>query len=448
MAKVLIHSPNLIGSSMAGAAIRPWEFAKALSHEHQVVLISPNPSDIKTDGFKIISSLDPACRNHFRDADILIAQRLTFPLALSAKFHRVKIIIDAYVPGPLELLEHFKSDPVQDRQNKVFSEISNLILSFKMAHGILCASEKQRELWIGFLLAQKVITPSLYDQDASLRHFLAVVPFGLSHTQPKRNNQGLKEKYRLHQNDKVILWGGGIWNWFDPLSLIKAMRIVSRDHSDIKLVFMGIKPPDPNLPLTAMSAQAIQLAKEYKLLNQCVFFNHDWVPYDERQNFLLDADIGVSTHFDHLETHFAFRTRILDYLWAELPILATQGDAFAELIEKHQLGVVVPYQNEQAIATAILSLVNQPDHLQKIKSNVAKMREQFHWSSVIAPLNHMIKQLSVHPQKSGVWHDGKALCALILSKLRERGIGGCLYTAYKYYLRSRVFEKSNRFWLT
>ena len=29
-----------------------------------------------------------------------------------------------------------------------------------------------------------------------------------------------------------------------------------------------------------------------------------------------EADLGVSTHREHLETHFSFRTRMLDYLWA------------------------------------------------------------------------------------------------------------------------------------
>ncbi len=439
MAKVLIYSPNLIGKSMAGAAIRPWEFAKTLSQEHQVVLISLDRADINTQNFETICFHDPACKKHFQQANILITQRLTFPLALLAKFHNVKIIIDAYVPGPLELLEHFKIDSVQDRQRKVFSEISNLILSFKMANGILCASEKQRELWIGFLLAHKLITPALYDQDSSLRHFLAVVPFGLSSIPPKKTGKGLREKYSLHANDKVLLWGGGIWNWFDPLSLIKAMKIISQKRHDIKLVFMGVKPPDPDLPTTSMSAQAIQLAKDLALINQCVFFNHEWVPYDERQNFLLDADIGVSTHFDHLETHFSFRTRILDYLWAELPILATQGDAFAELIERGQLGVVIPYQNEQAIANAILSLVNHPNQLQQIKRNVCKMRDQFYWTSVIEPLNQMIHQLSASCQSRRIWQDGKALLELVGAKLKERGVVACFNTAYRHY----IYKKSH-----
>jgi len=428
---------------MAGAAIRPWEFAKALSPTHQVILISPGQSDIQSKEFEVLSFRDPACKQHFKDADVLIAQRLTFPLALLAKFHKLKIIIDAYVPGPLELLEHFKHDPLHDRKSKVLSEVSNIILSFKMADGILCASEKQRELWLGFLLGQKLITPALYDKDSSLRSFLAVVPFGLPSHPPQKTERGLKEKFGLAASDKIILWGGGIWNWFDPLSLIKAMKIVQQKRNDIKLVFMGVKPPDPSLPTTAMSVQAVQLAKELEVINQNVFFNHDWVPYEERQNFLLDADIGVSTHFDHLETQFSFRTRILDYLWAALPILATQGDSFAELIERHQLGVIVPYQDEEAIAQSILHLINQPNELQQIKQNVAQMREQFYWKTVTTPVNQMINQLSSSPPSRNLWSDGKVLFNFMITKIRERGIGSCLQQyLFRKFPEAKTHEKS------
>ena len=43
---------------------------------------------------------------------------------------------------------------------------------------------------------------------------------------------------------------------------------------------------------------ATQLNAEGGLLGKSVFFNHEWVPYELRQNFLLEADAGVSTHFE------------------------------------------------------------------------------------------------------------------------------------------------------
>ena len=37
-------------------------------------------------------------------------------------------------------------------------------------------------------------------------------------------------------------------------------------------------------------------------------------------------------HLDHVETAFSFRTRVLDYLWASLPVVTTAGDAMAMLV--------------------------------------------------------------------------------------------------------------------
>ena len=135
-------------------------------------------------------------------------------------------------------------------------------------------------------------------------------------------------------DDKVVLWGGGIYNWFDPLTLIRAVDKLRRRLPEVRLFFLGMKHPNPEVREMRMADDAVALAEELGLAGTHVFFNEDWVAYDDRQNYLLEADIGVSTHLDHVETEFSFRTRILDYLWAALPIVATSGDSLAALIER------------------------------------------------------------------------------------------------------------------
>ena len=67
-------------------------------------------------------------------------------------------------------------------------------------------------------------------------------------------------------------------------------------------------------------------------------FNPGWVPYDEREAYLVEADLGVCAHHDHLEARFSFRTRVLDHFWAGLPSVLTGGDAMGELVERRGLG--------------------------------------------------------------------------------------------------------------
>ena len=89
-----------------------------------------------------------------------------------------------------------------------------------------------------------------------------------------------------------------------------------------------------------------------------MFFNEGWVEYDQRQNYLLEADIGVSTHLDHVETAFSFRTRVLDYLWAALPVVATAGDSLSGLVEARGLGLTVPPGDVDALETALFRLLD------------------------------------------------------------------------------------------
>lgn len=426
MAKVAIISPNVIGKAMAGPGIRSWEFAKALSAKHDVTLVAPSVSDLKGENFKLLARTDKAFPLSLDGTDVMLVQNLNLPLAVLAKRFKIKVIVDAYDPVPLELLELFKDRSLPSRTKSHYSSLASLQFNFKNAHGILCASEKQRDLWLGFLLSQGIISPQSYEDDTSLRRLIDVVPFGLSSTPPKKSGEGLREKFGFSSKDHLLIWGGGIWNWFDPLSLIRAVHRLSLERSDIKLVFMGIKNPDPNIAEMAMAHHAIQLAKELGIIDKSIFFNMGWVPYDERQNYLLDASIGASTHFDHLETRFSFRTRMLDYIWAKLPILATEGDSFAELIKQHQLGVVVPYNDEKAIAKAIVQLIDDQEGRKAIKENLAHFQDKYFWESLVVPIDRMICRLEKEPREGLKVKDiiNFAVFAFTKARLYQGNLGG------------------------
>lgn len=427
MAKILIASNNLIAKSMVGTSIRSWEFARELSQDHEITLISNGEAKIQSDAFKIISIHDPDLIKYFQNANFLITQRLSPFLATLANRYKIKVIIDAYDPSPLELLELFKTHSNQKRCKLYRGEVESIRFSFELADGILCASSKQKDFWTGFLMGQKQLIPSHYETDSSLGNLIKIVPFGLPTSPPKKNGKGLRELYQFSPDDKILLWAGGIWDWFDPLSLIKAMKLISEKRKDIKLVFMGVKPPDPTLTIPSMSSKAIQLAESLSLRDKTVFFNLGWIPYDERQNFLLDADIGISTHFNHLETQFSFRTRILDYFWSLLPIITTEGDSFADLVQSQQLGSVVPYENPEAIAQAIVNLLDDPTRIKNTKKNLEKIRKLFSWPTVLEPLKQMIDHLNKAPYRQKkmsqeiqiLWKSFREKSAKIYRKLKS-----------------------------
>jgi glycosyltransferase involved in cell wall biosynthesis len=296
-------------------------------------------------------------------------------------------VADVYDPMHLEQLEQGKELGRAQWDKQVLDATDVLNEQLERGDFFLCASERQRHFYLGQLAALGRINPANYDDDPDLDRLIDVVPFGLSETPPVHERAVLKGVLPgIGADDKLLLWSGGLYNWFDPKSLIEAVARLSQTHDDVRLFFQGTKHPHPGVPEMGIVAESRQLARDLGVLDTAVFFNSSWVDYADRQNYLTEADAGVSTHFSHVETTFSFRTRILDYLWAGLPMVVTEGDHFAQLVAEEKLGVVVPSGDVDALVAALEKVLYDEAFIRTAKRNVARVRQRYFWSVVLAPL--------------------------------------------------------------
>src|SRR3954454_14743663 len=292
-----------------------------------------------------------------------------------------------YDPMHLEHLELGREE--EPRRRRQTLELTTAVMNDQLLRGdfFMCASAKQRDFWLGHLASLRRINTYTYDEDETLDSLISVVPFGLPDEVPVATSRVMKGVVPgIGEDDEVILWGGGIYNWFDPLTLIRAVDQLRRRRPNVRLFFMGLRHPNPVVPEMRMATQARNLADELGVTGTHVFFNEGWVAYEERQNYLLEADVGVSTHLDHLETAFSFRTRILDYIWAGLPVVATQGDTFGDLIEAEQLGLTVPPGEVAALEEALFRMLDDREFAAICRKNLHELRPRYMWSRVLEPL--------------------------------------------------------------
>jgi len=380
---------------MAGPGIRYYEFAKALSDTGKVTLAVPNECDLPASGFEM-KRYNPESPDSLKqltdDAETIIIQGYILYFFPFLKFFEGKVIVDLYNPFQFESLEMFSSKGIGERLRIASNDLFTIRSQLQLGDFFICASDKQRDFWLGMLSAIGRINPRTYDQDKTLRKLIDVVPFGISSKKPehtKKVMKGVMENIDLY--DRVILWGGGIWNWLDPITPIKAMGEICKKRKDINLVFLGAKHPDPRLPHMKMASEAIDLSKKMGLYNRNIFFNK-WVNYEDRQNFLLESDIGISAHPSHIETKFSFRTRMLDYIWANLPIITTTGDWSHELVEKNHLGTIVDYNDHLGWAKAIIEMIDNTSVYAIYKNNVFNQVNNYIWSTIIKPLKQYLKE--------------------------------------------------------
>ena len=384
--RVLVVTDDVLGAKMAGPAIRAWEMASALHETCDVRLVTTNGSTLEHAPFPVFGVDQAGMRRAVDWAQVLVFQGLalsTFPWIRNTD---TVVVADLYDPMHLEILEQGKelSPKRRAKMTRYIGEVLNV--QMELADYMLCASEKQRDFWLGALATLGRINPLSYDADPGLRSLVDIAPFGISDTPAVQTRHAIKgEVPGISEDDQVVLWGGGVYNWFDPLTLIRAVAQLVQDRPKLRLYFLGVKHPNPDVPAMRMAAETMRLSDELGLTDRHVFFNTDWVDYDDRVNYLLDADLGVSTHFEHVETAFSFRTRILDYLWAGLPIVATDGDTFAGLIREHRLGAVVPPEDVDALAAAIEAVLYAPDR-GEIGARSRAYGDTFRWSRTLRPL--------------------------------------------------------------
>jgi glycosyltransferase involved in cell wall biosynthesis len=373
---------------MAGPAIRAWNLAEVLAGEHEVVMVSLLACDLSHRRFRTQWSDDQGLRGLESWTDVLVVQGGVLKahpfLTLSTKV----IVEDLYIPFHLENLEQTRDMPSEEAVAVVGRLVEVINDELRRGDFFLCATDRQRDFWIGGLAALGRVNPCTYAEESNLRGLIDVVPFGLPNDPPVQRVHGIRGTIPgIGPGDKVIIWAGGVYNWFDPCSLVRAVDQLRRKLPQIRLYFLGTQHPNPHIPAMRVVGELRQLSSDLDLTDRHVFFNDGWVEYAKRADFLLDADVGVSTHLDHVETAYSFRTRILDYLWAGLPMVLTEGDSLADRLRADGVAFTVPPSRPDAIAAALLEALTAPPD----RVAVRRAAEQYTWERVAAPLVHFCR---------------------------------------------------------
>jgi len=385
--RVLLITLDRVGEQMTGPAIRCWELAHVLSPHVDVTLATVALGPLSSPDVELLefAAHSPgALREHIMRADAIIAQP-QWPV-ISGWMHRsgARVIYDLYDPEAFETIELFADRRPLERRLWVELTLDRLQDALRGGHHFLCASEKQRDLWLGAMYGQRLIGATAYDRDPSFRSVIDVVPFGLpAKAAPATAGESPIRAAlpAIGPDDEIVLWNGGIWNWLDPVGAVRAFALLRARRPRARLVFMGAS----DLPAARRATQAARAeARESGQLDRTVFFNDRWVPYAERAQWLRHAACAVATHREHLETRFAFRTRLLDCFWTGLPVVCTAGDELADRVQRERLGEAVAPGDDTALAAALERVLaaGRASYASALETVAA----EYAWPRVAAPL--------------------------------------------------------------
>lgn len=418
MKKLLIISvgpvPTSKNSIVEGGGLRAWGLAQGLaknggiditvavlenyeitkeSHESGVKICHWNFGNLK----ELISRFD-SIYIPYSHGDLMefIANNLN---------EKKQLIADLYVPIYIEVLAR-KIKGLVVEHDQYMNDLARWNKVFPRGDYFLCASEAQYHFYMGALSVMGRINPKTFDAK-----ILDIVPYGI-HNQPLIHEKNVCKEVLIEKRDFMVLWFGGLYPWFDIKPLLGAIKKMSPDYPDIKLVILGGKNPFVTEKNFMQQYDfAMEFAKKENMLDKNIFFV-DWIPYEERSNWYTEADIVINLHHKTRETIYSWRTRIVDFIWGEVPILSTGGDEATEYLAKKNAAMLLNDNTESEIIQKIEKLYKQRSLILQLKENLKKIKKEFYWDAITKDLAEFIKSGKISP-------DREALLDLDISEKKE-----------------------------
>ncbi|MBW3565157.1 MAG: glycosyltransferase family 4 protein [Acidobacteria bacterium] len=357
MSEVIVATPDVVGERMAGPGIRAFHFADELAKRFDVALVARGEPGGLDPRFRAEPLRSLAGRRLIREAKVLIGQ----PFRGLRAGRQQKLVCDLFTPILLELEQIPRRAPRM--MVKKIAESWRLRAALRRADVLIVASARQRELYEAFASEQRL----------AIRGKWIEVGFGIDPAPPPAPS---------FREVPTIVWNGGIWPWLDPGTAVAAVRRLSSEGVECRLVFAGTRRP-----------YGLLGENQSETSDGVVEWRGDWTPYRERGSLLAGSRLMIMLHHDTREALYSYRIRFFDALWAGVPVVATRGGAAAGLIEQEGLGIVVEPGDVEGVTAAIRRLIEDDGFHSACVSSLERVRVRFGWDRVVAPLRDAVEAL-------------------------------------------------------
>lgn len=392
--RVALLSSEPIRLRMGGIGIRYLELARRLQgHGLQVVLLSPSkPEDVKDvplAGVELRSFQVGKLADLLVDCGCAVAQgQLANDVILEVP--GLPVVIDLYDPFMIENFAYLESLGLDAYRN----DHTTWVLQMSRGDFFLCSSEEQRHFYLGFLAALGRVNPVRVVNDPELRSLVTPVPFGVPDKLPP-----YQPLLPARPPGETWLLFGGLYDWYDPFTLLEAMKIL--DRPDWIVFFIRNPNPEstPQVLLQKVEARCRQLGwweERVRLI--------DWTAADRRYDMLREMDLMVAPHKPTLETTLSLRTRCLDALAAGCPVITSEGGAMSRLMREYNAGWVAAPGDAAALARQITEAVEDKAERERRMAGADRLLETFRWDRVLLPLVEFCRNPKEDPTKEQFAH--------------------------------------------
>lgn len=364
MKKILIVTSNYcIGSNIDGIGLRLWELAQVLAKHFNVIVLSNKISDFSYSGITF-KTFDENWKTEVSLADtVLFCDMPDTRIMLYAYEKGKQIICENSIP-----IEHLDYTNISssDNPNKSYQEIlTRFKLQVLISDYFIVRSKVERVSMITALQMMGRLNYYNYSKEKQLSDLITYIPIGFN----KESDEYLK-KVKPIQDKIDYVWSGGIWNFYSTSPIVKAIKKLSKENIDIKMLFM-YKPPQNQY---IEEYENLQINIEKLNLKDSITFL-DGIFHYERDSYLIKSKAIVCLGRDTIENYTCNRLRLRDVFLYNKPIIVDSYGASANLVSQYNIGMTV--SNIGELVHALKKLKYDKDYYQMCVENIKKVRDKF-----------------------------------------------------------------------
>ncbi len=181
---------------------------------------------------------------------------------------------------------------------------------------------------------------------------------------------------------QTLIYVGNVISWSGLDHAIRALPEILRACPTAKLLIVG-----DGLP--GYVAYLRQLVEQLHLQDRVDFLGRR--PAEDLPDLLAGADIGLANSQTVAFRKYACPLKVIEYMAAGLPVIATEGTEAAQLLARDQSGVAIPYEVE-AFAQTVIALFNDSQLYQRLRANGVRASAGMNWEILLAKEFDLISQ--------------------------------------------------------
>lgn len=183
----------------------------------------------------------------------------------------------------------------------------------------------------------------------------------------ERPKVNLHHKLGLHDNEKILLYQGGLQQGRGLEKIIEAMPLIKEGV----LVFIGAGKLTSQL-----KAQALQSSEKDRI------YFLEKVPFQDLPSITREAYLGFQVLQNVCFNHYsASSNKLFEYMMAHVPVVSCDFPEIAKVVNEQEVGIAIDAHDHRNIAYAVNELLTKHELYEHVKANAEKAKHIYNWQN-------------------------------------------------------------------